>query len=119
MGLREAEVVDHFRRWLEADGWQVDLEVAWADVTATRGDRTLIAEVKGTTAAIGLDVDTAYGQLLRRMRDDALMAYAVVVPHEAARAALRVPDHVLAALHVSVFSVAEEGTVRLEGGQPL
>lgn len=94
MALREAEAVDHFRRWLEAEGWQVELEVAWADITATRGGRTLIAEAKGTTSAIGPDVDTAYGQLLRRMRGDAMTVYAVVVPVTAAPAALRVPDRV-------------------------
>lgn len=114
--MREAEVVDHFGRWLEAEGWQVDLEVNWVDVTATRDGRTLLAEAKGRTAAIGLDVDTAYGQLLRRMTDDPSTAYAVVVPSAATRAALRVPDHVLTTLRLSVFSVAEDGTVQLEAG---
>ena len=39
------------------------------------------AEAKGWTWAIGLDVDTLYGQLLRRMKDPASGArYAVVVP---------------------------------------
>jgi hypothetical protein len=117
--MREAEVVEYFRGWLEAEGWQVEPEVAWADVTATRGERTLIAEAKGTTTDIGLDVDTAYGQLLRRMSDDSSTVYAVVVPKPAVKAALRVPDHVLAALRLSVFSVAEDGTVRLEGGKAL
>jgi hypothetical protein len=64
------------------------------DVTATRGGRTLLAEAKGDTTAIGLDVDTAYGQLLRRMNDDPSTFYAVVVPSSAVQAALRVPDHV-------------------------
>jgi hypothetical protein len=114
--MREAEVVDHFGRWLEAQGWQVHLEINWVDVTATRDGRTLLAEAKGSTAAIGLDVDTAYGQLLRRMTDDPSTAYAIVVPSAATRAALRVPDHVLTTLRLSVFSVAEDGTVQLEAG---
>lgn len=114
--MREAEVLDHFGRWLEADGWQVVLEINWVDVTATRGGRTLLAEAKGSTAAIGIDVDTAYGQLLRRMTDTPSTAYAIVVPSDATRAALRVPDHVLTTLRLSVFSVAEDGTVRLAAG---
>jgi hypothetical protein len=114
--MREAEVVDHFGRWLEAKGWEVDLEIDWVDVTATRGARTLLAEAKGSTAAMGLDVDTAYGQLLRRMTDNPSTAYAIVVPSAATRAALRVPDHVLTTLRLSVFSVAKDGTVQLEAG---
>jgi hypothetical protein len=34
--MREAEVVDHVGRWLEAEGWQLDLEINWVDVTGTR-----------------------------------------------------------------------------------
>lgn len=117
--MPERDVVDHFRRWLETDGWQVDLEVAWVDITATRDDHTLVAEAKGTTTSAGLDVDTAYGQLLRRMRDDDSTAYALVVPRGAVRAALRVPRHVLAKLSTSIFSVDDDGTVRLEGGVAL
>ena len=117
--LQERDVVDHFRRWLETDGWQVDLEVEWVDVVATRDGCTLVAEAKGTTTSAGLDVDTAYGQLLRRMRDDYAVAYAIVVPRTAVQAALRVPEHVLAKLSTSVFSVDDDGTVRREGGVEL
>lgn len=119
MGLRERDVVDHFRRWLEADGWQVDLEVEWVDIIATRNGYTLVAEAKGATTSAGLDVDTGFGQLLRRMRDDDSTAYAIVVPRGAVRAALRVPEHVLVKLNTSVFSVDDDGTVRLEGGVAL
>jgi len=44
-------------------------EVEFADVYAERGVERLYAEAKGRTAAIGLDVDTLYGQLLRRMNN--------------------------------------------------
>lgn len=118
MGLAERQVVAYFQQRLEADGWHVDLEVGWVDVVATRAGRTLIAEAKGSTSAPGLDVDTAYGQLLRRMHTDPATTYAIVVPREAAGAALRVPSHVLEALHVSVYSVTDEGEVRLESGHP-
>lgn len=117
--LREAQVVSHFVRWLEAEGWNVSLEVDWADIVATRDGRTFVAEAKGTTTSPGLDVDTAYGQLLRRMRDDESTSYAIIIPRGAARAALRVPEHVLAKLIASVCSVDEDGTVRLERGAPL
>lgn len=119
MGLREAEVVDHFVRWLEAEDWDVDLEVDWADIVAIRDGGTVVAEAKGTTTSPGLDIDTAYGQLLRRMSDDQSTNYAIIVPREAVPAALRVPDHVLMKLSASVYSVDDDGTVRLERGAPL
>ena len=44
-------------------------EVNFVDVYAERGDERLYAEAKGPTTSPGLDVDTLYGQLLRRMKD--------------------------------------------------
>ncbi len=66
---RESEVVQVFVSWLERHGWRVTTELAWADVLAGRGDERLVAEAKGVTSSPGLDVDTLYGQLLRRMED--------------------------------------------------
>jgi hypothetical protein len=77
----EKRVVDAFVAWLEENGWTTDTEVNFVDVCARRGDERLYAEAKGRTAAVGLDVDTLYGQLLRRMADPGAGArYAVVVP---------------------------------------
>ena len=71
-----------FADWLRHDGWTVDTEVDFVDVSASRGGERLYAEAKGCTVAMGLDVDTMYGQLLRRMKDPASGArYAVVVTH--------------------------------------
>lgn len=64
-------------------------------MAAFRGEERLYAKAKGRTAAVGTDVDTLFGQLLRRMPDDAVVArYAVVVPTVAVIAALRVPGWV-------------------------
>jgi hypothetical protein len=77
----EERVVKAYAGWLERSGWTVSREVEFVDVYAERGEERLYAEAKGRTAAIGLDVDTLYGQLLRRMKDPATNArYAVVVP---------------------------------------
>jgi hypothetical protein len=65
----EKRVVDAFAAWLQENGWTADTEVNFVDVCARRGDERLYAEAKGRTAAIGLDVDTLYGQLLRRIAD--------------------------------------------------
>ena len=65
--MREAEVVAAFCGWLEQDGWSVQREVEHVDVVAEREGIRLYAEAKGETKAIGLDVDTMYGQILRRM----------------------------------------------------
>ena len=105
-------MVDAFAAWLESEGWEVRREVEFVDIMATRHRETLYAEAKGRTASVGLDVDTMYGQLLRRMRDESSGAcYAVVIPTEAVTAALRVPSWVRDRLSVAVYEVAETGAV--------
>src|SRR4051794_33021171 len=108
----ERRVVDAFCRWLEGKGWTIQREVDFCDVLAEREGERLFAEAKGRTAAMGLDVDTAYGQLLRRMpltADDA--RFALVVPTEAIAVAVRVPRRVRDLLRLEVYSVAEDGSV--------
>jgi len=111
----EERVVRAFCAWLREHGWTVEREVKYTDVVARRGDERLYAEAKGRTAAIGLDVDTLYGQLLRRMPNEAVgeARFAVVVPEEAVAAALRVPDRVRELLQVSAFAVRADDAVRL------
>ncbi|GGD08680.1 hypothetical protein [Nocardioides daphniae] len=110
----EARVVAAFCAHLEADGWAVEREVNHVDVTATRRGQTLYAEAKGRTSSVGLDVDTLYGQLLRRVPDEASDSIlGVVVPELGVTAALRVPEWVRTRLRVHVWSVAEDGDVRL------
>jgi hypothetical protein len=112
----EERVVAAYARWLERQGWVIRREVDFVDVYAERGDDKLYAEAKGRTAAIGLDVDTMYGQLLRRMKDpDADAQYAVVVPTIAVAAALRVPAWVRKRLHIAVYEVDDDGTVQSHG----
>lgn len=109
----EKRVVDAFTAHLVREGWSVELEVEFCDVVARREDETIYAEVKGRTAAIGLDVDTMFGQLLRRMKEQPAAGdqYAVVLPSEAKTAVLRVPARVRAALGVRVFLVSADGDV--------
>jgi hypothetical protein len=113
----EQRVVDAFCRHLEAEGWSVDREVDFCDVVAVRGEAKIFAEAKGRTSAIGLDVDTLYGQLLRRMpiADGLCARFAVVVPTAAVRAALRVPERVRALLRIDVFEVDDVGGVKKLG----
>jgi len=110
----EARVVDAFCRHLTSEGWTVEREVQFVDVKATRGSRTLYAEAKGRAEAIGVDVDTLYGQLLRRVPDEAEDSLlGVVVPEKAVAAALRVPDWMRVRLRVHIWAVSDEGEVRL------
>ena len=55
-----------------------------SQITATN---RLYAEVKGRTTDAGLDVDTVYGQLLRRMTytGPGRVRYGIVVPTEAVK----------------------------------
>ncbi len=109
---KEAGVVADFATWLTEGGWQVDTKVGWTDVVAVRGVERLVSEAKGVTSSPGLDVDTLYGQLLRRMTiADSTIRYAVIVPPRALNAALRVPQPVREHLHIEVYLVAEDGTV--------
>jgi len=58
-----------FCAWLERERWSVEREVSFVAVLARRDGVTLYAEAKGRTTSLGLDVDSRYGQLLRRMTD--------------------------------------------------
>jgi hypothetical protein len=110
----EKRVIDAYVAWLERDGWSVQCEVDFVDVAAVRGDEHLYAEAKGRTTSPGLDVDTLYGQLLRRMRDPRQEArYAVVIPTAAVSAALRVPAWVREGLSIDVYEVDDADEIHL------
>jgi hypothetical protein len=109
----EARVVDAFCSWLKAQGWTTQREVAFVDIAASRGDQRLYAEAKGRTSAVGLDVDTLYGQLLRRMPAEKLgqAIFAVVVPDVAVKAAERGPVRIREVLGIEIYGVGEDGSV--------
>lgn len=109
----EERVVAAFCAWLEAEGWSVEREVDFCDVVADRDGERLYAEAKGRTAATGLDVDTLYGQLLRRMpiAEEPQASFAVVVPTAAVRAATRVSPRLRDLLRIAVYEVTDEGQV--------
>src|SRR6266702_5602491 len=111
----EKRVVKAFCTYLICEGWSVRTEVNHIDVVATRGDNHLYAEAKGRTGKNGaLDVDTMYGQLLRRMPIDEVgqARFAVVVPEEMARAAARVPARVRGLLNIQIYAVSDTNDVR-------
>lgn len=110
--MTEAEVVSAFAAWLVIEGWSVWTEVDHVDVRAERDGVTLLAEAKGRTSSAGLDVDTAYGQLLRRMRPGVdELRYALVVPASARRAAERVRPEIRTILKIELYVVSDNGTV--------
>ena len=113
--MREAEVVDVFDAWLQEAGWTVRREVDFVDLLAEHPDgRVLYVEAKGKTSSPGLDVDTLYGQLLRRMTPEQDRArYAVVVPKSLRTAATRVPEHVRALLRIDLYVVSDQAEVLL------
>jgi len=112
----EERVIVAFCSWLEQNGWtNIRREAEFVDIVAERAGQTLYAEAKGRTSSPGLDVDTLYGQLLRRMQHpEAQARYAVVVPSSALGAVLRVPDWVRARLNIDVYGVDPEGNVSAE-----
>ncbi|MEU8522216.1 hypothetical protein [Streptomyces sp. NPDC048577] len=114
----EHRVIDAFRTWLVTQGWtSVAPADRWTDLEAVRGHERLICEAKGRTSEKGVDTDIAYGQLLRRMTNQAAhIHYALVVPSSHLETAARVPAPVRALLRVQVYGVEEDGQVtRLAG----
>ena len=110
----EERVIVAFCAWLESEGWTVQREVAFLDIHAERDGQRLFAEAKGKTSSPGLDVDTMYGQLLRRMYGaDYNVRYAVVVPEATVKAAARVPAWVRERLRIDVYGVDHDGNVSL------
>jgi len=109
----EEPVARAFKAWLERDGWRlIDERGSWADVIAERGEERLIGEVKGYTGGnTGLDVDTMFGQLLRRMEPGAATTWAVIVPARSLTAVLRVPLDARRGLGIRVFEVRDDDTV--------
>jgi hypothetical protein len=116
----EERVILAFCAYLDGEGWQVQREVAFVDVYATKGERRLYAEAKGRTTSPGLDVDTMSGQILRRMPPDEVGSaeFAVVLPAVAVSVALRVPARVRRLLGVTVIAVADDGTVTVAEETP-
>ncbi len=112
----EEKVVAAFSDWLRCAGWDVHTEVDYVDVVAERDGERLLCEAKGTSSVVGLDVDLAYGQILRRMpeHDDPVVNYAIVVRDEprSVRAALRVRRRVRGLLRITLYAVSEDGQVR-------
>jgi hypothetical protein len=80
-------VARDFAGWLSSQRWTVRTEVDFVDIVAEKDGRRLYAEVKGATAAPGLDVDPAIGQLVRRMpsEPDQAVWFALVVRDEPRR----------------------------------
>lgn len=108
----EAPVELAFKRWLEATGWTLINDAgSWADVIAERGEERLIGEVKGHTGgSTGLDVDTMFGQLLRRMKPGAATTWAGIVPTRSLTV-LRVPIETRRALGIRVLEVKDDDEV--------
>ena len=110
----EQRIIQAFCDFMSARGWSVSREVDHVDVVAEKDGLKVLAEAKGRTAAIGLDVDTMFGQLLRRMPSTGRsegMRFAVVVPTAAVSAVRRVPAWVLEELQIDVYVVGDDGSV--------
>ncbi|SRR5664280_127039 len=114
----EERVIQAFCTFLHDQGWTTEREVEFVDVVAHKGSQRILAEAKGRTVAVGLDVDTMFGQLLRRMPQECPgpdTRFAVVVPAEASAAVERVPGWVRDQLGIDVYVVNQDGSVAEAG----
>jgi len=109
-------VARDFAGWLSSQGWTVVTDSDVVDIVAGKDGRRLYVEVKGATAAPGLDVDTAIGQLVRRMpsEPDRSVSFALVVRDEprSVDAAVRAPQRILDLLGMALYAVDDSGGVR-------
>ena len=113
----EADVQRAFVEHLGDRGWDVTTDNPdHTDLIAKRGAERIVAEVKGRTSEPGLDVDTMYGQLLRRMHPAATdeTRYAVVVPADMRGKVTRVATEIRSVLGVEVWTVDDAGLVRVD-----
>lgn len=119
----EAAVVEAFAAWLDEQGWQRAELPAYGDqpdIDARHPDgRRVIVEAKGFSRDAGADLDTGYGQLLRRMKGEPATSYALVVAKTVVRFAQRVPSEVRSALGIALYAVDANGNVELVDGTPL
>ena len=113
-GSDETRVVAVFRQWLATEGWTTVAPTdPWTDIEAIRGDERLIGEAKGRTTGRGLDADTLYGQLLRRMTfTEPTVRYAAIVPTSSIWHIERVPASVRQLLRIDVYEVTDDDQVR-------
>ncbi|MBS2537848.1 hypothetical protein KGQ20_34355 [Catenulispora sp. NF23] len=119
----ETTVVAVFTTWLVGQGWECAELPRYGDrpdIDARHPDgRRLIVEAKGFTRDAGADLDTGYGQLLRRMKGEPDTGYALVVAGSVVRFAQRVPSEVRNKLGISLYTVDASGEVDLIDGTPL
>ena len=115
MHMTEKQVEDAFAAHLRADGWDVSTNNRdYVDLLAKRGSEVIVAELKGHTSSPGLDVDTGYGQLLRRMDpEQASVRYALVVPATLRKHVTRVCQGVRERLGVELYVVDDDGAISL------
>ena len=112
----EARVVEAFAGWLSSQGWTVRTEVDFVDIVAEKDGHHLYVEANAASTAPGLDVDTAIGQLVRRMPSEAdqSVSFALVVRDEplSVEAAVRAPQRILDLLGMALYAVDGDGCVR-------
>ena len=81
--MRECEMFEPMKELLESKGYTVVLQnigrKRGADIVAERDGCRLVMEMKGDSAALGVDLGTAILQLLRHMKADSDDEYALGV----------------------------------------
>jgi len=106
--MREPEMFEPMKRLLESKGYKILSQRGGTepgpDITAERQGRRLIVEMKGDSAALGVDFGTGIFQLFRHIRADQDEDYALGIS-EAYVKLVRQAEYPLRKLGIKVFVV--------------
>lgn len=112
--MKEEEMFDPMINHLKKNGYEIIEEnrgrERGPDLVASKDNRKLIIEMKGDSAALGVDYGTCIGQLFRRM-EEGEKEYGLAFS-ESYRRFIEDSKYPLEKLGIKVFIVSEEGIER-------
>jgi hypothetical protein len=111
--VTEDDTLRAFLAWTDTNGLTPQPRRDHEDAVMADDYGVVTAKAKSATSSVGLDIDTTFGQLLRRAHPDhpSTTHCAVVVPASVESAALHVDATVREQLRIDLYVVGDDGVV--------